>query len=119
MSWILGLHLLTAHVSPGYETFTPGAYVRHESGFTAGAYRNSIGRNSAYAGWTLETDDKRFAITAGAVTGYDRKCEAGMCTGHAGKIAPLLIPSMKLGPARLAVVPYKRPAVHLAVEWAL
>lgn len=133
---ILGLHLLTAHSAPGYESQTPGIYVRHESGATAGLYRNSIGRNSAYAGWTFETEDKRYALTAGVVSGYQRKCVQSepfktpqsptgwgtltACAGHTpGKIGPLLVPSVKIGQARLALVSYRKAAVHLAYEWEL
>ncbi len=129
-AWTIGLHLLTAHAVPGYEAVTPGAYARHESGFTLGAYRNSIGRASAYAGWTFETEDRRFALTVGAVTGYERRCRidrfehAGgiatvpRCSGHTGgKVGPLLAPSVRLGDARLALVAVKKPAVHLAWEF--
>ncbi len=128
-TWILGLHLLTAHAAQGYEAITPGAYARHESGFTVGAYRNSIGRPSAYAGWTFETEDRRFALTVGAVTGYEKRCridrfehEGGIatvprCSGHTGKVGPLISPSVKIGDARLALVAFKRPAIHLAWEF--
>lgn len=127
-TWLLGIHLLTAHTAPGYETATPGIYARHESGFTVGAYRNSIGRPSAYAGWTFEQG--RYALTVGAVTGYQRKChterwedEHGkhtnpVCSGHTpNAIGPLIAPSVKVGQARLALVAFKRPAVHLSWEF--
>lgn len=130
-AWVIGVHLLTAHAASGYEAVTPGIYARHESGFTVGAYRNSIGRESVYAGWTWETPDRRFALTAGGVTGYERKCWREVrnepngsvstlphCTGfEGGKVAPMLVPSMRLGSARLALVSLKRPALHLAWEF--
>ncbi len=129
MSITLGLHLMTAHAASGYESVTPGIYIRHESGLTAGAYRNSIKRPSLYAGYTFETADKRWALTVGAVTGYEKRCridrfehEGGIatvprCSGHTGKVGPLIAPSVKLGDARLALVAFKRPAIHLAWEF--
>lgn len=127
---ILGIHLLTAHSMPGYETVTPGIYTRHESGFSAGTYRNSIGRQSTYAGWTFETEDKRWALTVGAVTGYQRKCWLDRfewydgaaivprCSGHtSGRLGALIAPSVKVGDARLSLVAFKRPAVHLSWEF--
>jgi hypothetical protein len=104
---VLGLHLATAHSAPGFETATPGIYLRAESGFTAGAYRNSNGRGSAYLAWTWETGDflgqRRFALTVGAVTGYE-----------AQPVMPLLVPSVRIGlgeqlSMRLAFIP-KPPA---------
>lgn len=127
-AWAIGLHLLTAHATPGYEAVTPGAYARHESGATFGAYRNSIGRASAYAGWTFERG--QFALTVGAVSGYERRCrvdrweDAGgkhtnpVCSGHTGgKLGPLLAPSVRIGDARLSLVAFKKPAVHLSLEF--
>ncbi|MBE7419858.1 MAG: hypothetical protein HS128_19300 [Ideonella sp.] len=113
----LGLHLVSLHSVGGMQTFTPGLYVRTPAGFTAGAYRNSEGRGSAYAAWTFEALHGRVALTAGVVAGYRR---------HA--IGPLLVPSVRLlgGDAagstalRLAWVP-KPPrghshALHIALE---
>lgn len=45
----------------------PGLYYRAANGFTAGAYRNSYCRASVYAGWTFESDDKRWWATVGLV----------------------------------------------------
>lgn len=113
---VLGLHLASWHSAPSLESVNPGLYVRHESGFTAGAFRNSYRRESAYAGWTFETADRRFALTAGAVTGYPAR-----------RVLPLLVPSVRLGltervAARLAYLP-KPPtdfgsshSLHLSVE---
>lgn len=127
-AWTIGLHLLTAHAVPGYEAVTPGVYARHESGLTFGAYRNSIGRRSAYAGWTFESG--RFALTVGAVSGYGRRCRVDRfehaggiatvprCSGHTGgKLGPLLAPSVRIGDARLSLVAFKKPAIHLSAEF--
>jgi hypothetical protein len=85
---VVGAHLISLHSSPTYvsahdnfhdidyrtryEWVTPGAYVRMANGATAGAYRNSLGKASVYVGWTWQTDDERFALTVGAVSGYRR-----------------------------------------------
>jgi hypothetical protein len=95
-AWTLGAHLLSFH-APGaytsdagrrvaYERITPGLYLRAPSGLTFGAYRNSYGDGSAYAGWTFETESKRFALTVAGVTGYER-----------ARVLPLLIPSVRFG----------------------
>lgn len=110
---IIGLHLTTAHfgAAPGLDLQdrNPGIYARTAAGLTIGAYRNSVGRNSVHAGWTWETADRRWALTAGVVSGYSR-----------GRVGPLLIPSVRLGAARLSYLPKARRdgshGVHLSVE---
>lgn len=116
---IIGLHLATAHAgNSALETATPGAYVQLAGGATFGAFRNSYGRGSAYAGYTWRTEDGRFALTAGAVTGYPAR-----------RVLPLLTPSVQLPlaggyAARLAWLP-RQPQVgtahglHFALERAL
>lgn len=130
-AWAFGLHLLTAHSAPGYETVTSGLYVRSPDGISAGKYRNSIGRRSFYLGQTFTTDDGRWSLLVGGVTGYKRECETQrwaalnggvntrpLCRGHAsGKLAPLIVPSLRVGHVRLALVDFKHPAVHLALEF--
>ena len=122
MSWVLGLHLISAHW-PGcydfegecrrYEVATPGIYARHEDGATFGAYRNSYGRPSAYAGWTFETKDKRFALTVAGVTGYP-----------AAPLRLMVAPSVRFPiggmSVRLAGAPKigaSAALLHLALEW--
>lgn len=120
---VLGIHLATAHSSGGMQGFNPGLYLRQDSGLTVGAYRNSYGRASAYAGWTFETADKRFALTVGAVSGYP-----------AAPLMPVVVPSVRfaLGQAsgegawavRVSLLP-KPPkegsaaGVHLSIERGL
>lgn len=87
-AWIVGLQIASAHFGSGagaMEWATPGLYVRHPSGLTAGAYRNSQGRGSAFAAWTWQTDSRTWAITVGAVTGYQR-----------ASVLPLVVPSVRL-----------------------
>lgn len=110
----LGIHLLTLHSAPGYESQNLGLYGRHTaSGITAGLYRNSEGRASVYLGETFETPDRRFALTVGAVTGY-----------RARAVAPLVVPSFRLGfdgsAVRLSLIPKPPGAnawgLHLSIE---
>lgn len=137
--WIFGIHLVTAHVPATYDetvvvrtrldngltlsaarserrryrSWTPGIYARRADGLTVGAYRNSFGDPSAYAGWTWQTTDGRFALTAGAVVGY-----AGW------PVMPLIAPSVRtdeiriggtrIGALRLSFVP--RNALHVSIE---
>lgn len=93
--WVVGLHLWTTHFGAcypmhhecrQYESSTTGIYWRVPNGFTIGGYSNSYGRDSAYAGWTFETSDKRFALTLAGVTGYVRAV-----------VIPLIAPSVRLG----------------------
>lgn len=104
--WILGLHLFSVHAQPGYERVTPGLYAMSPSGLTVGAFRNSEGGRSVYAGCTWQ--GQRFGMTVGAVSGYRR---AGML--------PLVVPSVRLGDsARLSAIPnpFGPWALHLSFE---
>jgi hypothetical protein len=101
----VGLHLASVHEAQGMNNTNPGAYYRSATGWTAGAYRNSVRRNSVYAGKTWETSTWHglsAAVTAGGVTGYG------------GKVTVLLVPSVAysggLGAVRIGIVP--RPPVH-------
>lgn len=146
---VVGLHLLSLHTaasyttetnnvgderaSASYRTLTPGVYLRTQAGFTAGAYHNSIGKPSFYAGWSFATDDDRFALTLGAVTGYRRTVHRRWGTyvdrhetAQVGStVQPLVVPSVKVDltdawAARLSYVP--RPdkgetsVFHLSIE---
>lgn len=105
-SFIIGLHLLSFHTAPGYETVTPGIYVQTESGYTFGVLRNSEKGKSAYAGFTWEKD--RWAFTAGAITGY-----------KSAKVLPLLIPSYKFDNFRVSFIPNPKgaSAFHISKEF--
>jgi hypothetical protein len=107
----VGLHLATAHFGGDgtpLKSATPGAYLVTDLGLSVGTYRNSYGRSSTYAGWTLQTDDQRFAITVGAVTGYS-----------AARVMPLLVPSARIPitsgvSARLSFIPKPVKSGHAA-----
>jgi hypothetical protein len=115
--WLAGAHLFSRHENAAsFRDGNHGLYAQHlRTGITAGIVRNSYGRTSAYLGKTWHTADGRFALTAGAITGYPDN-----------PVSPLLIPSMRLPltrhlAARLSYLP-KPPrygassAVHLSVE---
>lgn len=115
---VVGMHLSTAHfnMAPGVamQDRNPGLYLRFSNGATGGAYRNSEGRVSAYAGWTFSSANGRWSITAGGVTGYRDE-----------RVGPLLVPSVRLGSAaglsvRLSYLAKTRKdgaqGVHLSIE---
>jgi hypothetical protein len=121
----VGLHLVSHHFPerPGQRNFNPGVYVRTADGWTAGYYRNTLGRNSVYAGYTLEhsfTSYLSVGVTAGAVTGY-RLNDDGYGVAKSA-LTPMLAPSVKVGPARLSFIPgigVSASVVHLSVEATL
>lgn len=106
---ILGLHLATAHVRTDLQDFNPGAYVQCDN-VQAGAYRNSIGRNTVYAGYVARLGDVNLLI--GAATGYRQT------------LRPVFVPSVALGGGFRASVIFpsggaSRGGVHLAWERTL
>jgi hypothetical protein len=104
-----GAHLVSFH-KPGshMETVTPGAYVLHiPTGATLGAYRNSEGKLSAYAGVTLERGP--WQLTVGAVTGYNKRA-----------VLPMLAPSYKFDNGmRVSLIPnpFGHSAIHVSKEF--
>lgn len=103
---IIGLHLLSFHTAPGYETVTPGIYVQTTEGYTFGVLRNSEKSISTYGGFTWENG--RWSVTAGAITGY-----------KSAKVLPLLIPSYKFDSFRLSFIPNPKgaSAFHISKEF--
>jgi hypothetical protein len=102
---VLGLHLFSLHAPalPEQNNVNLGAYVRHESGFTAGVYRNTLDRTSMYAGYTI---GDRVALTIGVVSGYQKEIVNGDVVGASnGKLMLMLAPSVRLGPVRLSYIP--------------
>lgn len=114
----IGLHLGTAHSQPGLCDANPGLYVVRPDGITAGVYRNSECRLSAYAGHTWRTSGRlSFGLTAGLVTGY-----------RARTVGPLLVPSAALAisndaAVRLTYLPRAEKGgasgLHLSLEYRL
>lgn len=118
---LIGLHLGTAHfggpAAGGLRDFNPGIYLQAPSGLTAGIFRNSHGSVSAYGAWTWSTRDGRWALTAGAVTGYP-----------GARVSPLLAPSARWPLAdgwavRLSFLPKPHSqgaaGLHLSIERAM
>jgi hypothetical protein len=108
----VGVSLASAHEAGGYERYTPGIYVRSNSGGEQfGVLRNSIGRWSVHASQVWETSGSsvRWALQAGIITGYPES-----------DIFPLVTGSVLLADRyRLAVIPgpHERRAVHFALEF--
>lgn len=119
----IGAHLHTFHIgrdsappSLRVNDSTPGLYLRTESGLTAGIARNSLRRTSVYLAQTWSTDDGRWSLSAGVITGYKNRkvygqhvCAAGRehrpdldapCSYRHGKtnahLRPLIAPSVAL-----------------------
>ena len=127
-SLILGVHLASAHLQPAINQHNanPGIYAECD-GLTAGAYRNTLGRASVYAGYTLHSGP--FAVSLGAVSGYQKRYAPGECRpGYredaanpclklygitASRLMPMIAPSVSLGPARLWYLP--RVGAHSSV----
>jgi len=79
----IGLHLGSQHFpAKKYNNRNPGLYYRTDEGWTVGAYRNSLRRDSVYAGYTWKYG--QLDVTTAAVTGYFHK------------VQPLLVPSVSL-----------------------
>jgi len=103
----VGLHVGSVHSpSKNFNNFNPGIYYRHDAGWTAGAYHNSLRKLSVYGGYTWERSV--FALTVGGATGY----------GHGVQL--LLVPSIRLFTvqgvsARVAYIPRveKRIGAHV------
>jgi len=106
----IGLHLATAHFSPGYENFNPGIYAVCDAPYVGpmagGIYRNSEGRGSAYLGKVFQV--WKVQIILGAVTGYE-----------AQPVLPLIVPSVLLWDhVRLSLIPpYKESKGGVNFAW--
>ena len=104
----IGMHIGTYHFdrSRGYNEVNPGAYVVCDR-VTAGVYRNSLRKPSFYAGYTFERLLGPVDLTVGGVTGYPR-----------AKLMPLLVPSVKLGHARLSLLlPIEKGGGGVHASW--
>lgn len=118
----IGVHIGSQHFpNATYNNINPGAYFKHDSGATVGAYRNSFRKASAYVGWTFEYGSA--AVTVGGITGYSH-------TGArmiAGDVALMVAPSIRLPVSiggispRLAYLPKAHPkgahVLHLMLEF--
>jgi hypothetical protein len=100
---------------------TPGVYMRLNGRWLIGYYRNSIQRDSFYAGRTFTLVDRGWVqveLTAGLLSGY-----------KPGRVGPLLLPAVSFPISertRFQVVPIPKipgkhgpAALHLALEFRL
>lgn len=67
----IGVHTVTVHYEKDMNGANPGIYYIGKSGFTTGAYFNSVRHMTAYAGWTWETENRTWAMSASLATGYE------------------------------------------------
>ena len=150
----LGVHLASVHIPARahHHNTNPGLYLRVDSGplpgITAGAYRNSLGRASLYAGHTStwRLGGQAVELTLGAVSGYRRQCTSytvhrfaadgstivrsteSTCQGATGAaLAPFIAPSVALPVQLLGITPRvtlhgaargSSTAIHLSAERA-
>jgi hypothetical protein len=127
----LGVHTVSAHV-PARESQNNanfGAYVIYD-GWTVGAYRNTLERESIHAGYSVALTSWA-DITMGVVSGYQKKSRAMRCPHEdmhdclwtdgysSGVLTPMLSPSVHYGPARIWYVPslgQTSSVFHLGLE---
>lgn len=88
--WLMS-GFLSKHIKPSqdYNENNYGIGYKTNDGYLAGVYKNSLNKNSVYAGKEFQTDpilDKlRLAIVLGMVTGYDKP------------VQPLALPELLYG----------------------
>lgn len=111
---ILGLHSATLHWEHGLNPSNPGLYYISTNGLTFGAYRNSYFKPSFYAGLTVETDSRRFAVSLAVVTGYEHHNKP-----FKGPLTPFLNPSYRLPVGEYGALRFSLPnfqGIHLSLE---
>jgi hypothetical protein len=101
------MHAASYHFEgAGHEGFNPGAAIRvprARSFLTVGGYRNSLGRESVYAGIGYTVADYgwiRFNVLGGAVTGYQIP------------VAPALVPEVEIVRGRVSLMFGLIPPLH-------
>jgi len=127
--FVLGVHLGTFHTTGTYNNINTGVYGRFNS-WTVGGYHNSIRRPSYYLAYTWEVPTpnvplmESFAVTAGAITGYESSL-------NDSGVLPMLVPSaaFRINPKvllRLSILPIdgqkldsSGAALHFSLEFPL
>lgn len=110
----IGLHIASHHApAKNYNNANPGIYYRSNEGWTIGGYRNSLRKNSVYAGYTW-----KFGVLDVTTAGV---------TGYFNTVQPLLVPSISLFTykgitPRIAYIPRVEKKIgshvlHLMVEY--
>lgn len=113
----IGSHHFEARQTGAWNDSNPGVYARWGNGLTVGTLYNSERKQSAYVGWTWETEQWNrltAAVTVGAITGY------------AKTVSPMLSLSASIAitenaSVRFSLLPKAHPAgsavAHLSTEW--
>lgn len=85
----VGVHIGSLHSQPGFESRNFGVSHRWSNGVTIGAFNNSYGQVSTYAGWLWNLDAAgRFGLFIGAATGYGN-------TEESLPLAPIVAPTTR------------------------
>lgn len=115
----IGLHLVSVHDKAGFNNVNPGVYVNID-GWTAGVYKNSESKTSAYGGYTFSgslSQNLQWGVTVGAVTGYSlRRVEALVVPSLTIK-DPLLGGAWRVSYAA-KIKKNGAQALHLSHEWS-
>lgn len=114
--WTVGLQMLSFHDQVDnvqFKTITPGIYASSPEGYTAGIYRNSIGKTSLFAGKAFKADfslaGEEYSVMLGGVTGYN---------GVA--VAPMIVPSIKIDKFRFCYVPpYEKKGFYQVLHFSI
>jgi len=105
LSLVIGLNIGTYHIdrNAGFQEFNPGVYATCD-GWVAGVYRNSVNRISVHAG-------KVFSI--GPI-----ESEVGLVTGYPKRVMPFVIPSVRFGHVRTALLlPFEKQKGGVTFSW--
>lgn len=108
---IIGLHLFSHHAPelPEQNNRNFGAFIITESGLTAGFYRNTIRRTSAYLGYYAEW--QHVTLRVGGITGYRDGLEVlhmaapGLKLGHGFEM--LYVPRAEKSTSEVYHITYK------------
>lgn len=120
----LHVHAAALHSEPGFESMTPGLGVVCDTRIedvrvAAGAFRNSIRKNSVYAGaaWQpLRLGPAHVGVFGGAITGYNR----GVMPMAAGIVSMYLTPRTQFHMIIIPTVKGLTPAtLALSVKYRL
>lgn len=138
-AWTMGFSAFTLPTESNLRLETPGLYVRHSTGWTAGALHNGAGHWDVWAGRSFETADQRFALTLGAAVVRDERmvavdvgCKHRLPTGEpprpvvqpvcrtqaldvATRLVPMVVPSLRVPLQELAAVGLPQAALRVAL----
>jgi len=127
----IGVHLVSYHsrdrvrLGEQWNDTNPGLYVRLHNGLQAGIYRNSVDRDSVYLAHTLQTSNRRWALTYGVASNYEKVHRLGGGPAPAGLEAKLVC--VQHGPGRASCqrialekvwIPLLAVSVKIPTPWA-